>query len=126
MEDARQGVCPFTRAQQFARPSIESRTPLDQLGHANRALGHQRLGRWPINDSIPRIDGVFKMESNVLITPHGHGDSTLRIVCVRLAEGLLGHDQDIAVPCQSNGCAKAGNACTHHQEINLHRLRPNL
>jgi hypothetical protein len=108
-------------AEQLAGFGVKVRAPLDQLGHADRPLGHQHLGRRTIDQPIAGVDGVFQVERNVLIALHGHGDAALRIVGVGLGHGLLGDHQDLAVARQLDGCAQPSHARSHHQKIDLRR-----
>ncbi len=126
VENAGQGVGALAGAQQLASLGIELRAPLDQFRYADWPLGHQRLGGGSINDSIASVYGVFKVESNVLIAFHGDGDSTLRVVRVRLRERLLGDHQNVAVASQLNGCAQSGYARSHHQKIHPRQHCHNL
>ena len=119
VQDAGQGVRALAGAQQFAGLGIEVRAPLDQLGHADRPLGHQRLGRGTINQSIAGVDGVIEVKRNVRIALHGYGDSALRIVGIGLGHRLLGDHQDLAVAGQLDGRAQPGYARPHHQKIDL-------
>jgi hypothetical protein len=116
-------VSALAGAKQLAAPgiavAIEVRAPLDELGDAHRPLGHQGLGSWPVNDAIASVYGVFKMQRNVPITLHGHGDSALRIVGVGLAQRLLGDHENVAVTGQLHRSAQPGNARAHHQKIHL-------
>ncbi len=123
VQDARQRVRALAGAQELAGSRIPSRSklraPLDQLGHAQRPLGHQRLGRGPVNESIAGVHGVFEMQRNVLVALHGHGDAALRVVGVGFAQRLLGDHQDLAVARQLHRRAQPGHARAHHQKIHL-------
>ena len=126
VQDAGQRMRAFAGAQVLAtrlglrRPwLIEVRAPLDELGDAQRAFGDQRLGGGTIDQAVAGVDGVFKVQRDVLVALHGDGDAALRVVGVRLAERLLGDDQNLAVAGQLNGGAQAGNARAHHQKIHL-------
>ena len=121
VQDAGQGVRAFAGAQQFARFGIEGRAPLDQLGHAHRPFGHQRLGGGTIDQPVAGVDGVIEMQCNVRIAFHGHGDAALRIMGVGLGNGLLGDHQNLAVTGQFDGRAQPGHARSHHQKIDLRR-----
>jgi hypothetical protein len=130
VEDARQRVRAFSSAEELAavliRCSVEGGSPFDQLGYARWALGYKRFGGGTINDSISCIYGVFKVERDVFAAFHGNGDATLRIVSVRLGEGLLGDDEDLALMSQLDGSAKACHARAHHQKIYIRRQCHNL
>ena len=96
VQDAGQRVRAFARAQELAvqaaavrvRASIEIRAPLDELGHAQRAFGHQRLGGGAVDEAVAGVHGVFKVQGNVFIALHGHGNAALRVVGVRFAEPI--------------------------------------
>ena len=125
MQDAGEGMSAFARAKELAARviaardglAVEVRAPLDQLGNAQRAFRDERLGRGTVDEAVAGVDGIFEVQGDVFIAFHGHGDAALRVVGVRLAERLLGDDQNIAVTGELDGCAKAGNARTHDQEV---------
>ncbi len=97
--------------------------PLDQLGHAQRPFAHQRLGGGAVDQAVAGIHGVFKVQGNVFVALHGHGDAALRVVGVRFAERLLGNDQNLAVASQLNCRAKPRNSRADDQKIDLRALR---
>ena len=121
VQNARQRVRALARAQQLAGLGIEGRAPLDQLRHAHRPLGHQRLRRGAINQPVPGVDGVFQVQRNVRVALHGHGNAALRIVGIGLGHRLLGDDQNIAVARQFDRRAQPGHARSHHQKVHLRR-----
>ena len=102
--------------------TIEIRAPLDELCHAQRAFADKRLGGGAIDKAVAGIHSVFKVQGDVFVALHGHGDAALRVVRVRLAERLLGDDENFAVARELDGGAKAGNARAHHQKIHLGAL----
>ena len=121
VQDAGQGVSAFAGAQEglaaraeFVRSAtVEIRAPLDQFGHAQRPFAHQRLGGGAVDEAVAGIHGVFKVQGNVFVALHGHGDAALRVVGVRFAERLLGDDQNLAVAGQLNCRAQPGHARAH-------------
>jgi hypothetical protein len=82
VEDAREGVSAFSGAEQLACFGIKARTPLDELGHADGTFSDERFGGGTVDKAVARLDGVFKMESYVLIALGGDGDAALGIVGV--------------------------------------------
>ena len=94
--------------------TVEVRAPLDELGHAQRAFGDQRLGRGTIDQAVAGVHGVFKVQRDVLVALHGHGDAALRVVRVRFRERFLRDDQNFAVCGELDGRAQAGHARAHH------------
>jgi hypothetical protein len=129
VQNAGQGVSALAGAQQLAGPrislAVKVRAPLDQLRHAHWPLGHQHLGRGPVNDSIACVYGVFKVQRHVLVALHRHGDAALRVVGVRLAQRLLGDHQNLAVARQLDGRAQPGHSRAHHQKVHFNRLSHN-
>ena len=119
VKDAGERMSAFAGAEQLAGFSVEMRAPLDELGHARRTFGNQRFGGGTVDDAVASVQGVFKMEGNVLIAFHGNGDSALSVVGVGLAERFFGDDQYIAVAGQFDGGAETGNTRAHDQKINL-------
>ncbi len=119
VQNAREGVRALAGAQQLAVFGVEGRTPLDQLRHPHRPLGHQRVGRGPIDQPVARVDRVFEVQSYIRVALHGNGDAALSIVCVRLGHRLLGDHQNLAVARQLNRRAQPGHARPHHQKIYL-------
>ena len=119
VEDAGQRVSTFAGAEKLAGLLVKLCAPLDELGEAGRAFGDEGLRSGAVDDAVAGVQGVFKMESDVLIAFHGDGDSALGIVGVGLAESFLGDDQDLAVGSQFDGSAEAGNASSHDKKINL-------
>jgi hypothetical protein len=116
----------FASAEQCAVFGVEVRAPFDQLAHAHRPLGHQHLGRRPVDQAIAGVDGVFQMERHVPIALHGHRDAALRVVGVRLRHRLLGDHQNLAVAGQFHRRAQPGHARAHHQKIHLRDSCHNL
>ena len=111
-----------SRSPPSARFTVEIRAPLDELGHAQRPFSHQHLGGGPINQAVPGVHRVFKVQRNVFVALHGDGDAALRIVRVRFADRFLGDDENIAVRGQLDGGAKSRYARAHHQKIYLRAL----
>ena len=109
------------RSSSPAPSRIEGRAPLDQLGHAHRTLGHQRLGGGTIDQPVAGVHRVFQVQRNVRVALHGHGDAALRVVGVGLGHRLLGDHQNLAVARQLDGRAQPGHARSHHQKIHLRR-----
>ena len=130
VQNAGQRVSALAGAEKLAavlrRGTVECRAPFNQVGHALRPLGHKHLGSGAINDSIAGTYGVFQVKRHILLALHGHGNSTLRIMGVRLGQRLLGDHQDLAVMSQFHGRTKAGNPRAHHQKIHLQRQFHNL
>ena len=100
------------------RGLIEVRPPLDEFLHALGTLRHQRLGGGAVDDSVAGVHRVFEVQGDVILALHGDGDAALRVVRVRLAEGFLGDDENLAVLRELDGGAKAGHACAHDEKIN--------
>ncbi len=107
MQDAGKGMRAFARAQELAARAalrglaVEVRAPLDELGDAQRAFGDERFGGGTIDEAVAGVDGVFKVQGDVFVALHGHGDAALRVVGVRFAERFLGDDQNVAVSVQA-------------------------
>ena len=82
MQNARQAVRAFARAQKAAFFAIKLRAPLHQLVHAQRPLSHQDLGRFLIHQSIARFQRVFQVQRDVPLAFHRHRNAALRIMRV--------------------------------------------
>ena len=129
VEDAGKGVRAFPSAQEITglgialgqEFAVKVRAPLDGLSDAQRAFGDERFGGGTIDKAIAGVDGVFKA-GDVAVAFHGDGDAALCVVGVRLAERLLGYDENIAVAGQFDGGAKAGDASAHDEEINDQKI----
>jgi hypothetical protein len=123
VENARAGVGRFAGAEELSGMAvsivIEVGAPLDQFFNAEKAFANKDFCSGAKNNSIACVYGVFQMQSNVFVAFRCDSDSTLRVMGVGLAEGLLGDYQDIAVVGQLDGCAEARDARSHHQKIHL-------
>ena len=119
VQNAWEGVCALAGTQQLAGHRVKDGAPLDEFGHADRALGNQYLGGPARNDSIASVYRVFQVEFDVLFAFHGDRDAALRVVRVRLANRFLRDHQDITVASQFDRRTQAGHARPHYQKIHL-------
>ncbi len=107
----------FARAKQFTAFAIKLRPPLDEFRDSLRPLGDKNLRGRPIHKSIPGGNGVFQVQSDILVALGRDGDPALRVVRIRLAQRLLGDHQHVAVVSQFESRAQARYARAHHQKI---------
>ena len=119
MQNARNGMGSFARAQKFAAVLIELRTPLDEFFHALRAFGHQHFCGWAVNQSIAGGNGVLQMQRDLVTILNSNRDPALRVVRVRFGDGFLGDHQDGTVLRQLDCGAQACNPRPHYKIIRL-------
>ena len=120
MQNARNRMGRFARTQKVAAVVVESRAPLDQFFHPQRALGNQHLGGAAIHQPIAGGDRVFQMERDIFAALHRHRDAALRIMRVRFVYGFLGDHQHLAVNGQFHRRPQSRNARSYHHKVRLH------
>ena len=119
VEDAGEGVGSFAGAGEFSVFCVKGGAPLDELGDADGALGDESLCGRAVDEAVASVDGVFQVEADVLVALHGDGDTSLGVVGVGLGDGFLGGDEDVAMACELDGGAEAGDARADDEIVRL-------
>lgn len=108
----------LARAKKLAGFAIEVSSPLDEFGDARRAFADEGFGGGTVDEAVARVDGVIKVQCDVVFAFKGDGDPALRVVGVGFGDGFFCDYQDIAVSGQLDGGAEAGDAGAHDEKIN--------
>src|ERR1051326_4967397 len=80
MQDAVAAVRRLTCESQLGSLAVELRSPLDQLLNPVRPFFHQDARGVGVHDPITRVDGVLKMQADLVFVAQRYRDAALRVL----------------------------------------------
>src|SRR4051812_21487830 len=105
VQDPRAAMRAFARECKFGPGAVKLSAPLEQFLDSLWAFLDEHASGFRIDDSVTRIDGVLKMQADLIFIAERHRDSALRILSCRFGEFLLREHEHTAGFRERNGGA---------------------
>ena len=102
---------------EFGAFLVELGPPPDELADAQGTFLDQGADRLPDAEAVARLDGVIEVDGDLVLVGQDHGHAALGVLGAALRRRVLGDHEDIAVPCELDGCTETGDTAADDEKV---------
>jgi hypothetical protein len=117
VQDARATVRGLAREGQLGSGAVKLGAPLNQLLDVLRTLSDQHLGGFRVAQTVAGLNGVLRVQIDLVFVAEGCGDPALRQGAGRLAQLGFGEHQNVARLSQLDRGAQSRHATSDNNKI---------
>src|SRR5512135_2094816 len=117
MENSALGMSRLLCESKLSAFLVKLRAPEDEFPDACGTFLDERSYGLSEAKTIPCTERVLEMDRDLVFIRKHHGHAALGVLTATLRWSILGHDEDVAVPCQLHSRPEPGHTPANDQKI---------